>query len=111
MAAMPAPKVGLDTLQKAMFKQLVTLKTDLGKSEALKRAKMQLLSSEVFQQGNLVDQSALIGDAVAHQLPPSSVTQFYQLIRGVSAGDVRRAANHYLVQDNLVEMRLTKKRG
>lgn len=97
----PRPDVALPELENAVERQLRNLREEPVTSEDLQRAINQLEADFVFQQDSLFFQAMLLA---RYEINGNwrMIDEYLPAIRRVTAADIRRVANTYLIRDRRI---------
>lgn len=88
-----------EEVEQAIYREIERLKAEPPSEQELQRAKNQVEASYVFGQDSNFRQAMLLGQAETVGAGWRHVEQFVERIRGVTAEDVQRVAQHYLIED------------
>jgi zinc protease len=92
---------GQDTVQveQAIYAEIRKLQQEAPSEQELQRAKNQVEAAYIFGQDSNFRQAMLLGQAETTGAGWRQVEQYVKKLRDVQAGDVRRVAQKYLVED------------
>ena len=105
--AVPAPQVGFAELASAIEGEINKAQTTQMDADAMRRAKRQLVSDLVFARDSQQSMANIFGSAAMIGLSPEDVLAWVDEIEAVTADDVRRAAQAFLVAAHSVTGHLT----
>lgn len=96
-----APSTGTDTgtLEQAILNQIELLRSEPIAEEELQRVKAQVIASEIFRRDSLNAQAFELGMLETIGLGWRTVEEYAAQIRAVTAEDVLRVAEKYLISD------------
>src|SRR5262249_45227513 len=94
--AMPQPGVGFKAVESAIDDVIATLVKDGVGAEELERAKTRMIADAVYTQDNQAALARWYGTALTTGSTVQDVQAWPDLIRGVTAEEVREAARNWL---------------
>jgi zinc protease len=97
--AVVKPGRKVEEAERALYREIARLQTELPTPEELQRAKNQVEASYIFGQDSIFRQAMLLGQAETVGAGWKHVEEFVERIRGVTPEDVRRVAQRYLIED------------
>ena len=109
--AVPRDGVSFDTLEAAMDQVIGTMMRATPEEGEFERAKTQLIASYTYSHDNQYLLAQDYGVALSIGLTIEDVEDWPNRIRAVQAGDVRKAAQTYLVKEEAVTGRMSPKAG
>jgi zinc protease len=109
--AVPRDGIGFDTLEAAMDQVIATMMRSPPEAGEFNRAKTQLIANYTYQHDNQYLMAQDYGTALSIGLTIEDVEDWPNRIRAVSAADVRKVAQTYLVKEEAVTGRMSPKAG
>ena len=109
--AVPRDGIGFDTLETAMDQVIATMMRANPEEGEFTRAKTQLIANYTYQHDNQYLMAQDYGTALSIGLTIEDVEDWPNRIRAVTAADVRKAAQTYLVKEEAVTGRMSPKAG
>ncbi|OZA77951.1 MAG: hypothetical protein B7X76_10320 [Azorhizobium sp. 39-67-5] len=107
ISASPRPGVTLETLEQAMDGVVAKMAKDGPDDVELARAKTRLTAEAIYARDNQATLARIYGAAWATGISVEDVNRWPDLIKRVTAADVKAAAAHYLVLKRAVTGYLT----
>lgn len=107
LMGIPAPKVSLRQLQKAILQQVKQLKTTLVSEKELQRVKAQVIAGQVYQQDSLFLQARQVGLLETLGLPWQDYDKLLQRVKQVTPKQVQAVAKQYFTANRLTIMKMT----
>ncbi len=95
--AVPQKNVDINTLEKAIRSQIQTLQQKPVSSEELEKVKKNAIANAIYQQDDISNLAQAIGTLTATGSDWSELNHYVTQIQKVSAADVQRVAQQYLV--------------
>jgi zinc protease len=109
--AVPRDGIGFDTLETAMDQVIATMMRANPEEGEFNRAKTQLIANYTYQHDNQYLMAQDYGTALSIGLTIQDVEDWPNRIRAVTAADVRKVAQTYLVKEEAVTGRMSPKAG
>ena len=106
ISGMPSEGHTVDELEQAVRKEIEDLKTNPISEEELDRVKTQVLADEIYQRDSIFYQAMIIGILESVGLPWKLVDEYVDKVKEVTADQVQKVAQKYLVDDGLTVVRL-----
>lgn len=106
LSATPRPDVSMETLEAALDAAIATLATDGPDPAELARAKTRLVAEAIYAQDNQATLARIYGAALATGSTAEDVKIWPDMVKAVTAEEVREAARRYLVPARAVTSQL-----
>ncbi len=106
LSGRPAPDVELDELEAALRDEVRRLKEEPLEEERLERARRQYVADELFSQDSMRAQAMRLGALQSTGIGWEAGERFLEGVQAVTAEDIQRVAQRYLVDDQLTVGRL-----
>ncbi len=100
ITAIPAEGHTLEEARQAILDEVNALKTDAIQPDELKRVYAGIIAGNVFQQDSIQEQASQIGMMESLGLGWHVIDQLPENLQGISADDIRNAANRWLTPAN-----------
>jgi len=100
ITAIPAEGHTLEEARQAILDEVNALKTDAIQPDELKRVYAGIIAGNVFQQDSIQEQASQIGMMESLGLGWYVIDQLPENLQGISADDIRNAANRWLTPAN-----------
>ena len=97
----PAKGHTIEELEKALQEQTKKIREELVSQEELERVKAQVVASNVYERDSIFYQAMQIGSLETVGLPWKLTDQYVDRIRAVTAEQVQKVAQKYLIDDHL----------
>ena len=97
--ALVKPGEKVEAIEEALLKEIRRIQAEPPTDQELQRAKNQMEAAHIFEQDSNFRHAMLLGEAETVGAGWRKVGQFVDRIRSVTAQDVHRVANKYLVPD------------
>jgi zinc protease len=97
--AVPAPKVSLEELEKAIQKKLVSLTEKGLNPKEIDKAKTRLIDSEIYARDSVMGPAMVVGQSLSYGLSLDDVETRPQKIAAVTIEDINSAFKKYLNPD------------
>jgi zinc protease len=97
--AVVRPGEKVEAVEEGLLKEIRRLQTEPPTELELQRAKNQIEAARVFEQDSNFRHAMLVGEAETVGAGWRKVNQFIERTRAVTAQDVQRVANQYLIDD------------
>ncbi|MCG7896346.1 MAG: insulinase family protein [Candidatus Thiodiazotropha taylori] len=99
--AVPRPGTPIESVERAILKELDRFKTELVTDEEMARVRKQITASKVFEKDSVFYQAMLIGQLETVGLDWRLGDEYVDKLKAVTAEQVKQVAEKYLVDDNL----------
>ena len=109
--AVPRDGIGFDTLETAMDQVIASMMRSSPEEGEFNRAKTQLIANYTYQHDNQYLMAQDYGTALSIGLTIEDVEDWPNRIRAVTAADVRKMAQTFLVKEESVTGRMSPKAG
>lgn len=106
--ASPVEGVALDALDHAMESVIAVLRDTLVEAKELERAKTRLIADMIYAQDSQMQLARMYGTALTTGGKVEDVARWSDCIRAVTAEDIQRVAQRYLIANRAVSGHLTK---
>jgi zinc protease len=99
--AVPRPGTEIETVEKAILKEIERFKTELVTDGEMDRVRNQIIASKVFEKDSVFYQAMLIGQLETVGLDWRLGDAYPDKLKAVTAEQVKQVAEKYLIDDNL----------
>ncbi len=106
ITATPAHGRGVTELESAVLEQLRILREQTVDTAELQKIKNQVIAEEIYERDSLYVQALLIGLTDAVGLPLSLLDEFVERVEAVTAVQVQKVAQKYLLEEQLTTAEL-----
>lgn len=106
ISAMPRPEVTMETMEKALDEAIGALATDGPEAAELERAKTRLVAEAIYAQDNQATLARIYGATLATGSTAEDVKNWPEMVKSVTAEDVREAARRWLLPARAVTSQL-----
>jgi zinc protease len=101
MDAVPAPDSNVEAVEKALLKEVERFKTELVSEDEIERVRNQIIAAKVYEKDSVFYQAMLIGQLETIGLDWRLADEYVDHLKAVTAEQIRRVAQKYLVENNL----------
>ncbi|AOA59957.1 peptidase M16 [Acinetobacter larvae] len=101
ITAVPAANVKLEQAQQAIEQQIKVLQNELIEAHELQRIKTNFVANLIYSQDDIAEQARMLGQLEVNGLSYRLIDELSQHYDQVTAQEIKRVANLYLVRDNL----------
>ena len=106
ISALPADGTSLNEAQKAIESEINLLKKEPIKPHEIEKVSSKFVSNLIYSQDDITGQAKMIGNLEVNDLSFRLMDELPQNFETVSAEDIQKVANIYLVRENLSTMYL-----
>jgi len=99
--ATPTEKHSIEEAEQALYEEIKDIQENLVSEKELKRVKVQVIASEVYQQDSIQRQATVIGSLETVGLGWQLMDEYNQRVNAITAEQVREVARKYLVEEGL----------
>lgn len=105
-SGIPAPTHNLAELEEAFLKQVTKLQSEPLSEEELHRIKINVTAQQIFAQDSMFEQAMQLGQMEAVGLPLELANTYPSYIQKITAEQVQKVAQKYLISDRLTTVEL-----
>jgi zinc protease len=101
MDAVPAPDENVETVEKALLKEIAAFKSTLVSEDEMERVRNQIIAAKVYERDSVFYQAMWIGQLETVGLDWRLADEYVDHLKAVTAEQIRQVAQKYLVEENL----------